>query len=105
MLNNNKAVNCWEYKSCGREPGGRHCGDQGVCPVPVSHNADGINGGMNGGRACWMIAGTLCFGEKQGTFAKKLRDCACCDFAQTVMREQGSGFEKAEHIYRKLQSA
>jgi hypothetical protein len=33
----------------------------------------GTHDGKFGGRACWIVAGTLCGGKEQGTFAKKYR--------------------------------
>jgi hypothetical protein len=50
--------------------------------------ADGIHDGVNGGRCCWALAGTLCGGEVQGTFAKKLAACFDCEFYRRVHREQ-----------------
>lgn len=55
--------NCWEFKKCGR--------DQTMdCPA-VTKNA---------GKLCWMVAGTMCGGEVQGTFAEKVGNCKDCDF-------------------------
>ena len=31
---------------------------------------------------CWEIAGTLCKGEVQGEYAKKIKDCAECEVYQ-----------------------
>ena len=53
---------------------------------------DGVHGGTNAGRACWIVAGTLCGGEVQGTFARKYASCDKCDFYRTVMEESFPGF-------------
>lgn len=82
-------VNCWEVTGCGRQPGGAREADMGVCPASVERRADGMNGGRNGGRACWAVAGTLCRGEIQGTFATKLANCMQCAFYLQVAREEG----------------
>lgn len=66
-----RKVNYWEYMKCGREPGGKHVAEKGACPAPADTGVDAINKGKNGGRCCWTIAGTLCFGEAHGTIAKK----------------------------------
>lgn len=87
-----KKPNCWEFKKCGREPGGAKAKELGVCPAAVDTKHDGLHGGKNAGRACWFIAGTLCAGEVQGTFAKKYRDCAVCDFYNKVKDEEGIEF-------------
>ena len=65
-------MNCWEFKSCGREEGGSNAKALGVCPA--------YNGN---GKCCARVAGTLCAGEVQGTFAVKLRECMNCDFYQS----------------------
>ena len=84
--------NCWEAKRCGREPGGKEAGQWGVCPAALPSEFDGTNGGRGAGRFCWVIAGTYCHGEKQGTFAKKLMSCLECDFLKQVHEEEGREF-------------
>ena len=81
-------ANCWEITQCGRYPGGDHQ-DMGVCPVFDAEEFDGVNDGQCGGRFCWVVAGTLCHGYVQGTFAQKAMDCMSCEFYGIVVREQG----------------
>lgn len=90
--------NCWEHKNCGREQGGRKVSELGVCPVATQTSADGLHGGKNGGRVCWVIAGTLCGGKVQGTFAAKAMNCASCDFYGAVKAEEASGFQGASQL-------
>lgn len=97
-----KKQNCWEYKECGRQPGGAHVHDFGVCPVTTEERLDGIHGGFNGGRACWALAGTLCQGEVQGTFAQKYRNCEVCDFYQMVKKEEFPKFMLASNLLSML---
>jgi len=78
--------NCWESKKCGREPGGAHAHELGVCPAATETRVNGVHGGKNGGRTCWMIAGTMCTGEVIGTYAAKMASCQACDFYQQVQR-------------------
>mgnify|MGYP001560368420 CR=1 FL=1 len=87
-----KKINCWEFKQCGREPGGKHVKELGVCPATIEQRLDGVHGGENAGRACWIVAGTFCKGEMQGVFAKKYRDCEKCDFYQKVRKEEGAHY-------------
>ena len=47
--------NCWEHKKCGREPGGSETESLGVCPAAVESRLDGVHGGRNAGRACWIV--------------------------------------------------
>ncbi len=89
-----KKLNCWEFKKCGREPGGAKAGEMGVCPAATDATALGANHGTNGGRICWAVAGTFCGGEVQGTFAHKRMTCLGCDFFRCVEAEEGlEGFE------------
>jgi len=60
--------NCWEITECGREKGGKNEGILGVCPAYPDH-----------GHSCWIVAGTFCKGEIQGTFAQKERLCVICE--------------------------
>ena len=59
-------LNCREVKKCGREPGGSKTAELGICPAAITINYNGIHEGKNGGRSCWVIAGTLCGGQVQG---------------------------------------
>ena len=87
-----KLKNCWEIMKCGREPNGEKCHEQGICPAATDGRLNGIHGGRNGGRACWVVVGTLCKGEVQGTFAAKMANCGNCDFYEAVRRQQGTRF-------------
>jgi hypothetical protein len=48
----------------------------------------GVHGGSNAGRACWVVAGSLCGGRIQGAYAQKLNNCWRCDFMNAVKREE-----------------
>ena len=84
-----KKQNCWEFKSCGRHPDGAKAKELGVCPAATEHRTTGVNDGHKGGRACWAIAGTLCGGTVQGSFASKVSNCMKCDFYRLVGQEEG----------------
>lgn len=88
-MSKKEVQNCWEYKQCGREPGGCHANDLGICPVTIDNEFNGVNGGKYGGRFCWFMQGTLCKGQVQGTFAQKLKDCLVCPFYLLVEKEEG----------------
>ncbi|MEW5805013.1 MAG: two-CW domain-containing protein [bacterium] len=88
-----KKINCWEFKKCGRHAGGEHEKDMGICPATVEKKLDRIHGGSNGGRACWVVSGTMCGGVIQGTFAKKYSSCSKCDFYKTVRQEEHPKFQ------------
>ena len=94
--------NCWQVKNCGREPGGAKAAELGVCPAAAETALNGTNGGKNGGRACWAIAGTLCGGKVQGSYAAKTANCMQCEFFKRVRSEQGATFERAADILARL---
>jgi len=94
--------NCWEVKQCGRQAGGAHVGEFGECPAARCFAAHGINQGMNGGRACWAIAGTFCKGTVQGHFVSKIKGCAECDFFHQVFDEEGKDFVKVQEIASRI---
>jgi hypothetical protein len=94
--------NCWEFKKCGREPGGAKSVELGVCPAATDARLDGTNSGRNGGRACWVISGTLCGGQLQGTFAAKVGNCLKCEFYQLVGQEEGPNHASAKEILAKM---
>jgi serine/threonine protein kinase len=81
--------NCWEYKKCGREPGGEKAEELGICPAASDSSYDGINKGKKGGRICWAVAGTFCEGSVQGTFADKRESCTKCEFFKLVRINEG----------------
>jgi hypothetical protein len=91
-------INCWEAKKCGRQPGGAKATELGVCPAATETRTNNLNHGINGGRVCWLVAGTLCGGVVQGTFASKLANCLKCEFYQAVGKEEGPGVAKGRDV-------
>lgn len=70
-------MNCWEFKKCGREKGGKNVAELGQCPAWPDH-----------GTCCARITGTLCGGKVQGTFANKLANCLQCEFYKSPHYER-----------------
>jgi hypothetical protein len=85
--------NCWEVMNCGRQPEGAKAEELGVCIAATEASVSGQNGGANGGRICWAVAGTLCGGNVQGEFASKMDNCIRCDFYHEV-----SSVEKEQFV-------
>jgi hypothetical protein len=96
--------NCWEFKKCGREPGGAKVADLGVCPAATMTSLDRTNRGKNGGRSCWAVTGSLCGGTVQGTYATKLGNCMQCEFYQLVQREEGADYVSGREIIARMSS-
>ncbi len=92
LIQTDKKMNCWEIKKCERHPGGKKVDELGICQAALDSGYDGTNQGTNAGRYCWRIAGTLCGGQTQGSFASKLKNCVVCEFFQQVKREEGVKF-------------
>lgn len=98
------AENCWEFKKCGREPGGENADELGICPAAEEATLDGINSGKNGGRACWVLRGTLCEGKTQDGFTDKLETCMNCAFHNKVAAEEAGDLKSSQEIYDILQN-
>jgi hypothetical protein len=70
---------------CGKGPGNEGT----LCPAATESRLDGIHGGVNGGRACWVVAGTCCPDTPAaGTFARKMESCLVCPFYRQVRDEE-----------------
>jgi hypothetical protein len=82
-------MNCWEFMKCGRELGGQRAGDLGVCPAAIYPHADGLNGGVNGGRICWAIVGTYSCHIGMSSLSQKNILCHDCKFHRKVLSEEG----------------
>lgn len=85
-------MNCWEYRDCGRELGGRRAEELGVCPAALFQAADGYLGGTNGGRACAFITGTCCDDQRQGSYRDKSKLCWDCAFFHRLRERHGAAF-------------
>jgi hypothetical protein len=75
-----KLPNCWELEDCGREKGGHNVKELGECIA----SKEGL------GHSCWAIAGTLCKGEIQGIYAKKIKYCTSCEIFKLYNRISGT---------------
>jgi hypothetical protein len=81
-------LNCWEFMKCGRHIGKDKTDKSDVCPVATAISADGLNGGVNGGRICWVIA-TTCSEKHIHCLNYKRKDpCFSCEFRYKVMMEE-----------------
>ena len=87
-------LNCWQVKNCGREPNGLKSHELGVCPTAEEPRLDGAHGGKNGGRACWVVAATLCGGKEQGSFGQK-KGVVTADEALKALKKH---FEKKDIV-------
>ena len=96
-------LNCWEFMNCGRQPGGINATNLGICPATQEVRLNGIHEGSNAGRSCWVLSGTLCKGEVQGSFAKKFKSCEICDFYQTVKKEEFPRFQLSALLVKRLE--
>ncbi len=96
-----RKLNCWEFKKCGRESSR----DGRGCPVARETRLHDVHGGTNAGRTCWVIAGTLCGGQEQGTFAAKYRNCEKCDFYNLVKKEEGPHYELSIMLLKRMKEA
>ncbi len=97
-----KKLNCWEFKQCGRETGGSKVKEMGTCPASIERKLHAVHDGENAGRSCWVVAGTLCGGYVQGTFAKKFQSCEQCEFYNSVRQDEGLKFKMSSRLLAQL---
>ncbi len=81
--------NCWEYMKCGKGPDENKTDPSRTCPAAANNVSDGLNGGRNGGRICWLIAETKCCGEVEHANQNRKNPCFSCGFRFKVMAEEG----------------
>ncbi|MCK4911970.1 MAG: hypothetical protein KAR83_10020 [Thermodesulfovibrionales bacterium] len=86
-------INCWDFKGCGARED---------CQVYSETRLNGEHGGVNAGRACWVVAGTFCNGSVKGLFAKGISSCRQCDFYEHVNKEEESKFKLSVLLLSKL---
>ncbi len=82
-------LNCWEYMECGRGPGGFGTHEAGVCNIAKEIAANGLNGGVNGGRLCWLIAEKCSSEEVKCSNYHNKNSCFSCKFRYKVSAEEG----------------
>ncbi|PIS38274.1 MAG: hypothetical protein CO150_03615 [Nitrospirae bacterium CG_4_9_14_3_um_filter_53_35] len=96
--------NCWEYMKCDRGPDEGKAETLGLCPAANEVRLNGVHGGMNAGRACWVVPGTCCddFGTHDaGTVFKT---CTDCDFYKLVKQEEHPKFIFSGVLLKNLMS-
>jgi len=82
-------LNCWQFKKCGREPGGNNVLKTGICPVAIEIGADGVHNGKNGGRCCWVITNSAFEGDTpHGLCLNRIQGCRECDFYLFVEKSE-----------------
>ena len=87
-------IRCWEYMKCERQPGGAMVGELGACAGASCPHSE-----------CWLIAGTLCNSEVQGTYAQKYESCIICKYYNRMQeypakRPQTSFFLFGQYLCR-----
>lgn len=81
------------------------CGKEfGTCPVMIEKKLHKVHGGLNAGRACWVVGGSCCGGRLQGTFSEKFESCTKCAFYKNVRREEFPNFELSPSLLLLLNS-
>lgn len=98
----NMKTNCWEFMKCGRQQGGSLSALLGVCPAAIDRRLDGVHGGLNAGRACWVVAGTMGECGVQGSFAKEQMNCGKCGFFLKVRLEERENYLNSVQVLNLL---
>ena len=63
------------------------CWEHMQCKMDVNHD-ESCPAYPHFGRICWTVAGTLCAGKVQGTYAQKIHDCHRCGYYRMVQSVQ-----------------
>jgi len=74
---------------CGKEEHGEKLNGSGPCPVSVESSAHGLNGGVNGGRICWVITDILHQCDVSCSHVHHKSSCFSCEFRYKVTTEEG----------------
>ena len=82
-------LNCWEFMKCGKGPSGNDKGKPNSCPIATESFANTLNGGINGGRICWIIAEACCNNEVKCSDFHRKASCFSCEFRYKVTMEEG----------------
>ena len=85
-------LNCWQYRRCGREPGGENVSELGICNAALPSKNDLVNHGKNSGRICWTIADTKCDGEPTCKILDDINTCLTCEFLKYVTQQERQKF-------------
>ncbi|UCG78893.1 MAG: hypothetical protein JSV21_03430 [Nitrospirota bacterium] len=85
-----RRLNCWEFHECCKEIGCIDNESKQICPATTEERLNGVHGGVNAGRACWVVVGTLCFSERQDNYKHKSKICSTCAFYEMVKNEEGN---------------
>ncbi len=95
--------NCWEYKQCGREPGGANVATWGICPVAQEERLHNRNHGHHAGRMCWLVKAALCTSlEGSGDFINTIDACMQCNFMRLVYQQEGEQFSYGMSLLAEL---
>jgi hypothetical protein len=97
-----RKMNCWEFKKCGRTPYEGPIDEKKICPVSVDVRLEGIHGGKNAGRACWVVAGSMCDGKLQGSTSQKFGDCFKCSFYKALRQEEKEHYSDTLYLLDRL---
>ena len=84
--------NCWEYMECGQGPDGDKVESIGICPAANEVRLNGVHGGKNAGRSCWVVSGTFCDDKIKKDLDHNLETCTACAFYKFVKQEEQHTF-------------
>lgn len=92
-------LNCWEYHNCKVGMNSSLSEDE-LCEVARAKECNEINNGINGGRICWSVSGTLCNNKHKGHFTHEIDSCMQCNFFKVVQSEEKKNFVIIRPIHK-----
>jgi DNA-binding XRE family transcriptional regulator len=62
----------------------RHCWEMTACPPHLQQECVAFTTGQ--GHLCWFLTGTICHGERHGSWHEKISLCADCSFFSELLQ-------------------
>ena len=84
--------NCWEIKKCNFGSQKSKTNTATACLVKSSAEFNNTNGGVNGGRICWAVAGTFSSRPPCGEFVHEQVTCMECEVFKQIEKEEENKF-------------
>ncbi len=89
--------NCWDVMGCSRGIGDDTPCVGDACRAATETLVDGVNGGHNGGRACWAVAGSFAM-DSPDCKRHGPSSCVDCPFFRMVITEELPNLEFSPRI-------
>jgi len=73
-------------------------------PGAADERLHGVHGGVNAGRACWVVAGTFCEEKFRAHLLKNCETALSAIFFDLVRKEEGTNYQISLALLKKLKT-